>query len=817
MKHFLLLLLLLPTMLAGRDISVNADNFPAERVFKDVMAQSGKNYVYPAGLLDSLRVTVHARREPLKKVLKKMFSNTYIEYSIRGDEVTLRHRPRRRLARPVALPGDTAIVTHPLDEVLVLSRLNALPTESAELGARKITAKDIIKTPTLFGEADVIKALHMQPGVTEGYEGLAGMYVHGGNDDENLYMLDNVPLYQVNHFAGLFSAFNAENIRYIDFFKSSIPAKYDGRLSSFLDVRTKTGSVDGHHGSVKLGLTSGALNIDGPLGRATTYSLALRRSWYDLLTIPMMALVNHYESPNKTRFKYSFTDLNAKVSHRFNDRTSGFVSVYYGEDRLTTGSIEGKDDYYINMDDDKYHMRWGNMVAQTGLNYRFSPSTTAEFTAAYTRFFSLMKHDEIYIDRDININPGDNNHDKFRTETHNRTSNNVSDWILRADFDWAAADEMRVRYGAGFTLHDFRPASTRLLTIVQGEKIEKTRHGIDYLAGEWNAYLEDDWKVNDRLRVNGGLHASLFHVGGRTLHGLSPRLSANWQLLPSLSLKGAFSHTTQYIHRLSSSYLSLPTDQWIPVLDGMKPQQADKVSLGTAWVSPSRAWEATVEGYWKKMHNLVEYRDDYFMFPPVEGLSSQLTTGRGSAKGIDFKLERLSGRLTGHIAYSLAWADRTFADKNHGLTYPAIFDNRHTINILLNWRLSRRVHLSAAWTGHSGNRFTLLTQQWEMPPVPGNYWQHEAAYQAPLNNYQLPFAHRLDLSCTVTNSRGYWTFGLYNAYNHQTTVAIIKSTVTKYKTITSPQGSYLVQEEIPVFKKVKMLPIIPSISYTWQF
>ncbi len=177
-----------------------------------------------------------------------------------------------------------------LEEVVVVSRLEAPAVETAEIGAKKLTAQENHKYPVLFGESDVIKALQMQPGVSEGQEGMAGMHVHGGNADENLYMLDNVPLYQVNHFAGLFSAFNAETIRYIDFFKSSIPAKYDGRLSSYLDVRTKNGSREGHHGSFRLGLTSGAFNIDGPIGKKTTYSVALRRSWFDVLSIPMLAL-----------------------------------------------------------------------------------------------------------------------------------------------------------------------------------------------------------------------------------------------------------------------------------------------------------------------------------------------------------------------------------------------------------------------------------------------------------------------------------------------------------------------------------------------
>ena len=257
-------------------------------------------------------------------------------------------------------------------------------------------------TPVLFGEADVVKTLQTQPGVAEGIEGMAGMYVHGGNADENLYMLENVPLYQVNHFAGLFSAFNPDIIRYIDFFKSSIPAKYDGRLSSFMDVRLQNGNRDGHHGSARLGITSGAFNISGPIGKKTTYLVGLRRSWFDVLSISLVAIANSQNEDEKMRFNYYFMDFNARVNHLFSPNANAFVSVYFGDDKLKTGTkekgIDNKDacgDFW----DEKYDMHWGNLLVQTGLNYRLNSGMSAEFTAAYTRFFSSMKHVSNYIDR----------------------------------------------------------------------------------------------------------------------------------------------------------------------------------------------------------------------------------------------------------------------------------------------------------------------------------------------------------------------------------------------------------------------------------
>lgn len=241
--------------------------------------------------------------------------------------------------------------------------------------------------------------------------------------------------------------------------------------------------------------------------------------------------------------------------------------------------------------------------------------------------------------------------------------------------------------------------------------------------------------------------------------------------------------------------------KWVPVIGRFKSQNADKISLGAYWQTDNMMFAASIEGYYKIMRNLVDYRDEYYLLSSAQMWDAQLCSGKGTAKGIDFKIEKLSGKLTGHISYSLAWSDRTFPDKNGGYTFPARFDNRHTINILLNWNISDKVSINAAWTGHSGNRFTFLPQDWESPDFDGSY-SSSTPLKARINNYQLPFYHRLDISCTVRNKRGYWTFGLFNAYCHINTVAIRRTHNNANR---------------PVFQKVKLLPILPSISYTWQF
>ena len=785
----------------AQNVTIKAVNQPASVVFRSIVEQTGKNFVYSSEILKGMRVSVNVKDKSLKHTLDVIFKDSDIEYKIKGRNIILKRNPKskKQERRPslAVVPNHNVVAPKMLEEVVVVSRLEAPAVETAEIGAKKLTAQEIANTPVIFGESDVIKALQMQPGISEGQEGMAGMNVHGGNADENLYMLDNVPLYQVNHFAGLFSAFNAEAIRYIDFFKSSIPAKYDGRLSSYLDVRTKNGSPEGHHGSFRLGLTSGSFNIDGPICKKTTYSVALRRSWYDVLSIPILAVVNA-SSNQRTRFRYAFMDLNTKVTHRFSNMATGFASVYFGDD-LLQGGEDTRSDYVVPdvydseyewVDDSNADLHWGNLVVQTGLNYRCTPSMTAEFTAAYTSYFTNNKNDT----RIKQVN----------SDSHfvTKTKNHINDWIFRADFNWLPNDVNRVRFGANYILHSFLPARTdRNYTVGNTQTITRDSTWV-YNANEANVYIEDDWRISEKFRMNVGIHLSLFDIDGKTNYGIGPRLSVSYRTSDSWAVKAAYARTNQYVHQLSQSYLSLPTDQWVPIAGKFKPQNADKISIGGYWQSENKTFAASVEGYYKIMRNLVDYRDEYYLQPPTEMWNAQLCSGKGSAKGIDFKIEKLYGKLTGHISYSLAWSDRTFHDKNGGHTFPARFDNRHTIHVLLNWNINDKVSLNAAWTGHSGNRFTMLPQVWESPDFANSYIGDESPLKTKVNNYQLPFYHRLDLSCTVRNKRGYWAFGLFNAYCHMNTVAIRRTHNNANR---------------PVFQKVKLLPIVPSISYTWQF
>lgn len=809
--------ILLSAECAAQNVTVKSQGRDASSVFAEIMHQSGKNFIYSSDILKGVKVKVNAKNEPLEKVLQKMFKGTGITYRIIGNNILLTKALSKRPSRPKVKISDADPRLHDSDSIkvgmlrnidVIGSKNQTLSMISSQVGALNISRDAIARTPVIFGESDLIKTLQLEPGISSGVEGLAGMYVHGGNVDENMYMLDNIPLYQVNHLGGLFSAFNTEAVKNVDFYKSSFPAKFDGRLSSFLDVYTREGSADRLKGSVKLGLTSGSFQIEGPLGsKKTTFSVAMRRSWLDIITWPACAIINatHKADDEDMIFGYAFTDLNAKITHHFNDRSRLYGVLYYGEDYLRSGTLShAHSGGFYNKQLAK--LKWGNIMASAGWIYDITPDLRARAAVAYSRYHSMVQNRQLYEYYDE-----DDVKTSF-TDNTMRTNNHISDYIVRSDFEWRSSFSNTLSFGAGFTFHHFTPLQNKKTLLTETYNGVMIDNSPDYNAGEWNFYAGDDFSLNDNMSLSAGLHYSLFNITGKTKQGLSPRLSLRYAT-GNVAIKAAYSRTVQYVHQLSSSAIALPTDQWVPIAGNQKTQTADKTALGIYW-KPLNLLTVSVEGYLKWLHNILDYKDEYYLLPANARWDEKLAEGKGFAKGIDFKVSKEFGNLTGHVAYSLLWADRQFANRNGGRKYPARYDNRHKINVMLCWKFNDRWEAAASWTGMSGNRITLPVQMWQDPGLAP--WHYDMTLKTEVNNYRLPFYHRLDISFTRHTSRGYWTFGLYNAYCHMNVIGVrLDYSDYDYDIIQTPNGQQTTIK--PVFQKIKLLPTIPSVSYTWLF
>lgn len=701
-----------------------------------------------------------------------------------------------------------------LGEVTVTADRKAhIAMHSADIGRLTLSSTEIAATPVLFGEADVIKSLQFQPGVTSGVEGLAAMYVHGGANDENLYMLDNVPIYQINHFGGLFSAFNTEAIKNVDFYKTSFPARYNGRLSSILSVNTRDGNSAARHGSFRLGLTSGAFNIEGPLfSSSTTYSLALRRSWFETLTVPALALYNSRRSDkeNTTIARYAFTDINAKITHRFSGRSRVHAMFYYGDDYLRGGDRNewhGVGLIRERRKADISRLKWGNIIGSLGWNLQFSPLLSGEFTASVSRYRASMRNfTSYYAEYTGDISPAS------RERTY-ESRNRITDLSLRADFSFSPAFAGRFTFGAALTSHTFIPQDeTSLLinadTLFSAQSAFRRIHAL-----EGAAYLGYDADLSRSLRLSVGVNTGFFNTGSPVRAHVDPRASVRWAVNDLTSLKFAYSRSSQYVHQLTESSLALPTDRWVPVSGSLRPQRADKIAAGF-YRRLNKGFILSAEVYYKWLHNLIDYRDDYFLLPQQAPWEQLVCAGSGRARGFDIMVAREYGRISGHVAYSYLLSDRLFPQKNGGHRFPARFDNRHKINILLSWKINSRWEVNAGWTGMSGNRITLSVQDYKLLAAPGVPHIGTPSFSGVIdvtpaaNNFRLPFYHRLDIGVNRHTARGMWNFSLYNAYSYMNVISVRKFRYFDSNLFLPLSSGY---------EKYRLIPVIPSVSYTWFF
>lgn len=714
-----------------------------------------------------------------------------------------------------------------LEEVVITGQSNDKQSVlSTQMGALEINQQTIRSTPVMFGEADIIKTLQLTPGVSAGTEGTAGMYVRGGNVDENLFLIDGNPVYQINHIGGIFSAFNPEAISGMDFFKSGFPSRYGGRLSSVVDVHTKEGNMKEYHGSASIGLISGNLNFEGPIIKdRTSFNIGLRRTWLDVLSAPAVAIANKITKKDGTRLRarYAFHDLNLKVNHIFNDRSRMYLSLYNGNDVLKGGSTDFPDqdsDNNYNYDSD-VSLRWGNIMATAGWTYVFNNRLFGKVSGVFTRYHSRLRNTE----HDVVGNEGDEDYsDSFR---ENETNTGITDFGLRTSFDYLPASAHHIRFGGDYLVHRFHPEYNRSVAY---EKNEETSVEIgqefanDLLWGhEAGVYAEDDWTLSSAVRLNAGLRFSFFNVQGKTYTGLEPRVSLRWLLDDNLSFKASYSRMNQYVHLISNSFISLPTDAWMPVTRKLKPLISDQVSAGF-YYNLNKEYNFSVEGYYKTLDNLLEYRDGHTFTPSFVNWEDKLTAGEGSSYGAEFMVRKETGRTTGWVGYGLSWSDRQFDELNQGARYPARFDNRHKLNIVVMHKISPKVELSAAWSYASGNHVTLSLENYYengtgSPTNNDNHYMDASEsidYYEGRNNYQLPAYHRLDLGIKIYRPKkkgrmGIWTVSIYNVYSRMNPFMIYKSD----KTVPDPGSSY--GKNVPVFKTIGIMPIIPSISYTYKF
>ncbi len=752
-------------------VTMDMRQVPLLDILQELEKQTGMFFSYESSMLDEFpRVSFKANDESLTYCLRRLFYALPITYRITGQIIILKRKPRLYTISgfvrdsvsyeslisasvfehrskngtttnnygfySITLPPgkvtlrasfvgyeakevtfdlscDTLVdiplhAVGSLGEVVVEGLNPRSEVLSTRSGVVEVPSQRIKSMPALLGETDVVKTLQRLPGVAVGVEGMTGLHVRGGNADGNLYLLDGNPVYHTNHLLGFFSAFNPDAVRNTTFYKGSFPAEYGGRLSSVVDVRTNDGDRYEYHGNLSIGLLAMRGNLEGPIVKGkSSFNVSVRRSWMELFTWPICRSVNKHRS-DKLKGGYHFFDMNAKVNHSFNERTRLYMSFYMGSDSY----LDGEEYSYGNRLGEDYRWRWGNLIGSVGVNHVFSNKLFASFTAGYTRYRSHIIQDKADYAQSTHID----DQRIFNQESHYRSS--MEDVSMRASFDYRLNKKHRLRFGGDYLFHNFRPEQSTMKSWYKDSvKSQETNtvYANSLIHGhEVSLYGEEEMHVIDRLKVNVGLRYTLFHVQGEVYQSLQPRLSARYMLGRNISAKLSYSKMNQYIHLLSNSYISQPTDIWVPVTRNIRPMNAHQYTIGL-YHTLNRQYNFSVEGYYKRMNNLIEYKDRFSLGTDYSDWEDRVGEGYGRAYGVEFMARKKTGRLTGWIGYTLSWSDRLFPDGsvNKGRRFPAQNVNRHMIVLVATYKISRKVELTAAWMFASGNHITIKDQVYQ--------------------------------------------------------------------------------------------------------
>ena len=641
---------------------------------------------------------------------------------------------------------------------------------STQMSAVKIPIKDIKYIPSIGGESDVIKVIQLMPGVQKGGEGGTGLYVRGGDVDQNLVLLDEAPVYNIGHLFGFFSVFNQDAIKDVSLYKGAFPSKYGGRLSSILDIRMNDGNVNEFHGRGGLGLLSSRLMLEGPIVKNKgSFMIAGRRTYIDQVFKWIGSFLPYY-----------FYDVNAKFNYKINDNNHLYVSSYLGNDLLTYNQSDVIENSRFN-----FGFTLGNITGSVRWNQLINDRLFANYSLIYTNF-------------DYNIST------QFGQEYSLYILSAINDYGGKADWEFHKNQNHTIKYGAMSIFHEFRPN----IVNSQGELKEYVESNKGDILGalESGIYLQHIYRPDSSSwEFRSGIRLSAANVKDKNYAGLEPRFSTKYKIDSNNNLKFSYSLMRQYMHLVSSSTVALPTDLWYPVTSLVKPQTSHQVAGGYSCFLRKLKTHLSFESYYKLMQNLTEYKEGANLLFNAE-FETELLQGNGESYGLEFLVKRDEGRLNGWIGYTLSWSRRFFDELNGGNPYWARYDRRHSFSVVQNFKISKRWNFSSVWVYSSGSRFTPQTGLYAMPnaSLTGIDW---IPVYTSRNSVSMSPSHRLDVnfvwqSKETKRFRGEWHFGVYNLYN--------RATPWRIELETNDDGG---------FKYIQpgLFGFIPSVAYNFDF
>ena len=811
--------------------SVNDESFSGHQnpmTFKSIMEvfeeRYGISFIYDSSLpTDGVFIGVISENLKLEEALSILFEGTDFKWKVQRKYVVLTLNPlsvknQDRYRTESDIHGDTlADNTVEQADTLMESRISSMRVPDrniAQTGLSRLDGKKFKSAFSFMSTPDVIKTIQQLSGVAAGTELMSGLFVHGGIGSDNLYLIDGVPLYQVSHLAGLFSSFNPDIVQSLDFYKSGFPARYGGRLSSVVDVRTQDGDFQNYSGVFSIGLIDGRIQFGGPIVRGrTSFNVSARRSWLDVITTPIMAIKNamQKDKKNKTGFGYAFGDFNGRITHLFSGDSKLTFNVYYGNDALT---LKNKNSLKTNINNiaNEYFgttllkVNWGNFLTSVNWSKHLLNGMDISMSTFYTRYDS--KYFQIDKEWDLETDQYDEYAEKMLSRIQTAGYN--------ADFDWVVSKSNRLRFGVNYQ-YDFYNPKYRLSDkteissqeVYNDEMMTSDRRD----AHEASVYVEDEINLGGWFGADIGLRYSLFGVRGKAYHSLEPRAAFNFKFCTAGSFKVSYAEMSQFCHQVRTVNIDIPTYFWAPSAEKIPPMHSRQLAAGV-YLDLPHAVTFNVEGFYKWMNHLREYNGRKTLFPSLNNWENFLSEGRGVAYGLEVEAGWKTERLDLAAYYTLSWSKRKFDDFSRDWFFDKN-DSRHKFTVNAAYKFSDKIDAYASWNYSTGSRFTIPTHYTVNEGTAGQNMGLNGDYIlfSEPNNAKLPDYHRLDIGINFhrkSKKRGLeqvWNLSIYNVYSRL-------NALTCYVSQEYDESAGKRKYEAKAYGAI---PIIPSFSYTVRF
>lgn len=645
-----------------------------------------------------------------------------------------------------------------LDEVTITAQAANSNIEKAQIGVATISAKDIKKLPAFMGEADIVKSLLLQPGVSSLGEGASGFNVRGGDVDQNLVLQDEAFLFNSSHALGFFSAFNSDMVNSVDLYKGNIPSQYGGRLASVMDVKLKNGNTNRWRMKGGVGPVSSRIGFDGPVGKKITINSGFRSSYADWV-------LNLIDIPEVERSSAFFYDANLRINMRFNEKNN-----------LTLSGYSSSDDFEYN---NEFGFDYATSSATLAYNTTFSDNILNKLSAVYSTYQSSQSDLQGIDGAEI--------------------KNNINYIKVKDALSFTSINDFRFDVGGSGIFYFMEPGIRSPLgdlSLITDKTLE------DEQGLEAAAFANIEIPIGEMLSLSGGIRVSYYqYLGPKTVFQYDnpdlpsidtqfepivyndgdviasyfnpePRFSLRLKLSDDISIKGGYSRTAQYINQIFNSDSPTPSSQWQLSTQYIKPQKSHNVSMGYFHNFSDNNWETSFEVYGRAIDQLYDYRDFANLFVN-ESLETELLSGEGRSYGAELSIKKKKGTLNGWLSYTYSRAERLVDDINNGEYYPSNFDKPHDMSLVLNYQPNQRNTFTINFNYASGRPTTA--------PV-GNFLTNTGLFipiYSQRNQLRIPDYHRVDIAYTLGKGwkkdkrfQSSWTISVYNVYGRRNAFSV---------------------------------------------